>query len=79
MTMINLISDEDMHPEVANDMEIMRQLFHLCINYCDTQNEVEEAMVAAMRIVKNGHNRLSFTWPSLLARVLHEELYLEGN
>ena len=79
MTMINLISDEDMHPGVAHDMEIMRQLFHLCINYCDNEKDVARAMVKAMRAVKNGQNEFAFAWPSLIGAVMHEELDTGGN
>ena len=79
MTMLNSISEEDMHPELANDMEIMRELLHLCIANCETEKEVATAMVKAMRAVKNGRNDFAFAWPSLVGAVMHQELDMGGN
>lgn len=70
---------EDMHPDVAADMETMRQLFHLCIGYCDNEKDLATAMIKAMRAVRNGDDQFSFTWPSLIGAVLHQELDMEGN
>ena len=79
MTIASSISEEDMHPDLAGDMEIMRQLLHLCIGHCETEKEVATAMIKAMRAVKNGHNEFSFAWPSLVGAVMHQELDMEGN
>ena len=79
MTIASSISEEDMHPEVAADMETMRQLLHLCIGYCDNEKEVATAMIKAMRAVKNGHNEFAFAWPSLVGAVMHQELDMGGN
>lgn len=79
MTMLHSISEEDMHPELANDMEIMRGLFHLCIANCETEKEVATAIVKAMRAVKNGQNDFAFAWPSLVEAVMLQELEMGGN
>ena len=79
MTIASSISEEDMHPGLADDMETMRQLLHLCIGYCETEQEVATAMIKAMRAVKNGHNEFAFAWPSLVGAVMHEELDMGGN
>ena len=79
MTMLNSISEEDMHPDVAADVETMRQLFHLCIGYCDNEKDLATAMIKAMRAVRNGSDEFSGTWPSLIRAVMLQELDMGGN
>ena len=63
-----------MHPDVARDMEVLRELYCLCAHHHDTQKGVLDAMLKAMPIVMGENNELHFSWWDLAMEVMHQEL-----